>query len=127
MELWVKINGEKKKYQGSFRAVMENLVKDGKGKEVQILCIHAPPRERRRFKRKLRWYDKDIIKTVSAIATWFYIRECRKIRRRIKKLKNRAKYLSKGKIMYSPRIMMELENLKNKLSEIDKKIEELKV
>ncbi|HIQ48315.1 MAG TPA: hypothetical protein EYH58_01585 [Aquifex aeolicus] len=127
MELWVKIDGEKKKYQGSFQAVMENLVKDGKGKEVQILCMHAPPRERRRFKRELRWYDKDIIKTASAIATWFYIKEYRKIRRRIKELKNRAKYLSKGEIMYNPRIMKEVENLKNKLSEIEKKIEELKV
>ncbi|NPA32146.1 MAG: hypothetical protein GXO04_00820, partial [Aquificae bacterium] len=69
MELWVKIDGEKKKYTGSFRSVMENLYKDAKGKEVQILCLHAPARERRRFKRELRWYDKDIVKTASAIAS----------------------------------------------------------
>ena len=127
MELWVKINGEKKKYQGSFCAVMENLVKDGKGKEVQILCMHAPARERRRWKREYRWYDKDIIKTASAIATWFYMREYRKIRRKIKELKKRAKYLSKGEIMYDKRIMKQVEELKNKLSEIEKKIEEIKV
>jgi len=127
MELWVKINGEKKKYQGSFCAVMENLVKDGKGKEIQILCIHAPPRERRRWKRELRWYDRDVLKTASAIATWFYTREYRKIRRRIKELKKRAKYLSKGEIMYNPKLMKVVEELQKKLSEIEKKIEELKV
>jgi len=127
MELWVKIGDEKKKYQGSFKSVMENLVKEGRGKEIQILCMHAPPRERRRFKRELRWYDKDILKTASAIARWFYLREYRKIRRRIKELKNRAKYISKGEIAYNPKIMKEVEALKEKLSEIEKKIEELRV
>ena len=127
MELWVKINGEKKKYQGSFWAVMENLVRDGKGKEVQILCMHAPARERRRWKREYRWYDKDIIKTASAIAIWFYMREYRKIRRRIKELKKKAKYYSKGEIMYDKEIMKQVEELQNKLSEIEKKIEEIKV
>ncbi|GAB6066082.1 hypothetical protein JCM9492_11740 [Aquifex pyrophilus] len=127
MELWAKVGEEKKKYQGSFRAVMENLVKDGKGKEVQILCIHAPARERRRFKRELRWYDRDILKTASAIARWFYLRDYRKIRRRIKELKKRAKYISKGEIMYCPKIMAQVKELENKLSEIEKKLEELKV
>jgi len=127
MELWVKINGEKKKYQGSFCAVMESLVRDGKGKEVQILCMHAPPRERRRWKREFRWYDRDILKTASAIARWFYLRDYRKIRRRIKELKKRAKYIVKGEIHYNPNIMKEVEALKGKLSEIERKLEELKV
>lgn len=127
MELWVKINGEKKKYQGSFGTVMENLVKDGKGKEVQILCMHAPSRERRRWKREYRWYDKDILKTASAIARWFYLRDYRRIRRRIKELKKRAKYIVKGEIHYNPKIMKEVEALKEKLSQIEKKLEELKV
>ncbi len=127
MELWVKINGEKKKYQGSFGVVMENLIKDGKGKEVQILCMHASPRERRRWKREYRWYDKDILKTASAIARWFYLRDYRKIRRRIKELKKRAKYIVKGEIYYNSKIMKEVEALKEKLSEIEKKLEELKV
>ncbi len=127
MELWVKINGEKKKYQGSFRSVMESLVKEGKGKEVQILCMHAPPRERRRWKRELRWYDRDVLRTASAIATWFYTREYRRLRRRIKELKKRARYLSKGEIMYNPRVMKVVEELQNRLSEIEKKIQELRV
>ncbi|NPB07489.1 MAG: hypothetical protein GXN96_01010 [Aquificae bacterium] len=127
MELWVKINGEKKKYQGSFRSVMESLVKEGKGKEVQILCMHAPPRERRRWKRELRWYDKDVLRTASAIATWFYTREYRRLRRRIKELKKRARYLSKGEIMYNQRMMKVVEELQNRLSEIEKKIQELRV
>ncbi len=127
MELWVKINGEKKKYQGSFRSVMESLVKEGKGKEVQILCMHAPPRERRRWKRELRWYDRDVLRTASAIATWFYTREYRRLRRRIKELKKRARYLSKGEIMYNPRVMKVVEKLQNRLFEIEKKIQELRV
>ncbi len=128
MEIWVKIGDTKKKYQGSFRAVMESIVRDAKGKEsVQLLSFHAGQKERRRLKRELRANDKDLLKTASAIARWFYEIDRRKIRRRIKELKKRARYVSKGEIFYRKDIMEQVKALEKQLEEIDKKLEELKV
>ena len=128
MELWAKIGRSKKKFQGSFRSVMEQLVKEAKGKKtVQLLSFHAGQKERRRFKRELRWHDKDLLKTASAIAIWFYEIDRRKIKRRIKELKKKARYVSKGEVFYCPEIMKQVKELEGKLSEIEKKIEELRV
>ncbi len=128
MELWAKIGRTKKKFQGSFRNVMESIVREGKEKKtVELLSFHAGQKERRRLKRELRQNGRDLLKTASAIATWFYKRDMRKIRRRIKELKKRARFVSKGEIFYCPRIMAEVRELENKLDEIQNKIEELKV
>ncbi len=127
MELWAKIDGQIKKFQGSFKKVMEDIVREGRGKEVQLMSFHAEQKVRRRFKRELREYDKDLVKTASAIAIWFYTIEARKLRRRIKELKKKAKYISKGEVYYCPKIMEQVKELEKNLEEVQKKIEELKV
>lgn len=128
MELWAKIGRTKKKFQGSFRDVMESLVKEAKGKKtVELLSFHAGQKERRRLKRELRANDRDLLRTASAIARWFYLRDLRRIRRRIKELKKRARYISKGEILYCPKTMGQVKELENKLGEIQKRLEELKV
>ena len=128
MEIWVKIGRTKKKYQGSLRSVMESIVKDGKGKKtVQLLSFHAGQKERRRLKRELRANDKDLLKTAISIARWFYEIDRRKIRRRIKELKKRARYVSKGEVFYRPKIMDQVRDLEKQLEGINKKLEELKV
>ena len=128
MELWAKIGRTKKKFQGSFRSVMEEVVKEGKGKKtVQLLSFHAGQKERRRLKRELRANDKDLLKTASSIARWFYLSDMRRIRRRIKDLKKRARYVSKGEVFYCPKTMEQVRELEGKLEEIRSKLEELKV
>ncbi len=128
MELWAKIGRTKKKFQGSFRNVMEEIVKEGKGKKtVQLLSFHAGQKERRRLKRELRANDKDLLKTASSIARWFYLSDMRRIRRRIKDLKKRARYVSKGEVLYCPKTMEQVRELEGKLEEIRSKLEELKV
>ncbi len=128
MELWAKIGRTKKKFQGSFRSVMEDIVKEGKGKKtVQLLSFHAGQKERRRLKRELRANDKDLLKTASSIARWFYLSDMRRIRRRIKDLKKRARYVSKGEVFYCPKTMEQVRELEGKLEEIRSKLEELKV
>ncbi len=128
MELWAKIGRTKKKFQGSFRSVMEEIVKEGKGKKtVQLLSFHAGQKERRRLKRELRANDKDLLKTASSIARWFYLSDMRRIRRRIKDLKKRARYVSKGEVLYCPKTMEQVRELESKLEEIRSKLEELKV
>ena len=128
MELWAKIGRTKKKFQGSFRSVMEEIVKEGKGKKtVQLLSFHAGQKERRRLKRELRANDKDLLKTASSIARWFYLSDMRRIRRRIKDLKKRARYVSKGEVFYCPKTMEQVRELESKLEEIRSKLEELKV
>ncbi len=128
MELWAKIGRTKKKFQGSFRSVMEEIVKEGKGKKtVQLLSFHAGQKERRRLKRELRANDKDLLKTASSIARWFYLSDMRRIRRRIKDLKKRARYVSKGEVLYCPKTMEQVRELEGKLEEIRSKLEELKV
>ncbi len=128
MELWAKIGRSKKKFQGSFRSVMEEIVKEGKGKKtVQLLSFHAGQKERRRLKRELRANDKDLLKTASSIARWFYLSDMRRIRRRIKELKKRARYISKGEVLYCPKTMEQVRELESRLEEIKNKLEELKV
>jgi len=128
MELWAKIGRTKKKFQGSFRSVMESIVKEGKGKKtVELLSFHAGQKERRRLKRELRANDRDLLKTASSIARWFYLSDMRRIRRRIKELKRRARYLSKGEVFYCPKTMEQVRELEGKLEEIKNKLEELKV
>ncbi len=128
MELWAKIGNSKKKFQGSFRSVMESLAKEAKGKKtVQLLSFHAGQKERRRLKRELRANDKDLYKTAVAITRWFYLIDLRKTRRRIKELKRKARYLSKGEVMYCPKIMDKVKELEGQLEDIKGKLEELKV
>ncbi len=128
MELWAKIGNSKKKFQGSFRSVMESLVKEAKGKKtVQLLSFHAGQKERRRLKRELRANDKDLYKTAVAITRWFYLIDLRRTRRRIKELKKKARYLSKGEVMYCPKIMDKVKELEGQLEDIKGKLEELKV
>ena len=127
MELWVKIGDSKKKLQGSFRSVMESLVKEGKGKKVELLSFHAGQKERRRLKRELRANGKDLLRTASSIAVWFYTSDIRKLRRRIKDLKKRARYISKGEVFYCPKTMEKVRELEEKIQDIKAKVEELRV
>ena len=128
MELWVKIGKSKKKFQGSLRDVMESVVKEGKGKKtVELLSFHAGQKERRRLKRELRANGKDLLKTASSLARWFYLRDLRRTKRRIKELKRRAKYVSKGEVFYCPKVMERVETLEKELGDIKGKLEELKV
>jgi len=126
MELWVKIEGEKKKYQGSFKGVMESLVREGKGKKVELLSFHAPQKERRRLKRELRAHGKDLLKTASSVARWFYEIERRRLRRRIKELKRRGRRLSKGEVFYDSKVLERIRGLEESLKEVEKKLEELR-
>ena len=72
MELWAKVGNSKKKFQGSLRSVMENLIQDSKGKKkVQLLSFHAGQKERRRLKRELRRAGGDLLKTANNLLDWF--------------------------------------------------------
>ncbi len=122
MEMWVKVNEEKKKYQGSFRKVMEELSTDGKGKEVVLLSFHAPQKERRRLKRELRANGRDLVKTATKLRNWFYRMEIRKLRRKIHYLKRRAKFTSKGDVFYCSKTLERIKKLQEKIKEIDSKL-----
>ena len=126
MELWARIGKTNKKFQGSFKKVVEDLLKEAKGKKtVQLLSFHAGQKERRRFKRELRANDKDLVKTATAIVRWYYTIELRRLRRRIKELKKKARYTSKGEIFYCPKIMEEVKALQEKEQDLLKKLEAL--
>ena len=128
MELWAKIGRTKKKFQGSFREVMESVVKEGKGKKtVELLSFHAGQKERRRLKRELRANNRNLLKTASSITSWFYLSDMRRLERRIKELKRRAKYTSKGETLYCSRTMEQVKDLENRLEQIKSRLEELKV
>jgi len=127
MELWVKIGRTKKKFQGSFRDVMEALLKESRGKKtVELLSFHAGQKERRRFKRELRSHNRDLVKTAASLVRWFYTRDARLLRRRIKELKRRARYLSKGEVFHCARTMERVRELENRLREIEGRLEEIK-
>ncbi len=127
MELWVKIGRSKKKLQGSFRDVMERLLEESKGKKtVQLLSFHAGQKERRRFKRELRANGKDLVKTATAVVRWFYLRDARALRRRIKELKKRARYLSKGEVLYCSGTLERARALEEELKRVESRLEELK-
>ncbi len=68
MELWAKIDGEIKKFQGSFKKVMEEVAKEGEGKEVTLMSFHAEQKVRRRFKREFRAHDKNLLETAKHLA-----------------------------------------------------------
>ncbi len=121
MEMWIKINGEKRKLQGSFLKVMEEIYNSGEG-EISLLAFNAGTKERRRLKRLLRWYDRDLREIARQVLIKYYKSDRRKLKRRIDELKKRARYISKGQIYYCSRIMKEVEDLKKEMGEIDKKI-----
>ncbi|MBK3332235.1 hypothetical protein GWK41_04040 [Persephonella atlantica] len=108
MELWVSIGGEKKKYQGSFKNVMESLFTDGKGKEVKLFSVHAPKKELRRFKRELRKSRKDLIETARRIALWFYTRELRRANRCIKDYRKKTEPVSISKVKKARKLIEEI-------------------
>ncbi len=127
MELWVKIGRSRKKFQGSFRDVMETLLRESRGKKtVELLSFHAGQKERRRFKRELRSHNRDLVKTAASLVRWFYTRDARQLRRKIKELKRRARYLSKGEVFYCPETMERIRELEDKLREIEDRLEEIK-
>ncbi len=127
MELWVKIGRSRKKFQGSFRDVMETLLRESRGKKtVELLSFHAGQKERRRFKRELRSHNRDLVKTAASLVRWFYTRDARQLRRKIKELKRRARYLSKGEVFYCPEAMEKVRELEEKLKEIESRLEEIK-
>ncbi|GEM_PF-720367 len=127
MELWIRIGDEKLKLQGSFRKVMEDiLTKSKNGKKIELLSFHTSQKERRRLKRELRANNKDIVETARAVVRWFYTRDFRSVKRRIKELKKRARYLSKGEYFYCSSALKEITDLENKLKDIEKKLRELK-
>jgi len=109
MEVWVRIGKENKKYQGSFRSVMENIFNDGKGEEIYLLSIHAPQKELRRFKRELRKNGKDLLETARKIAVWFYTRELRKAKRCIKDLRKKKDPVSVSRVEKAKRIIEEIQ------------------
>ncbi len=115
MEIWVSVSGEKKKYQGSFKSVMEKIAVEGKGKDLKLLSIHAPKKELRRFKRDLRKYGKDLFKTANEIAKWFYNKEYRKLSRLSKELKNKKDIQS---VQRYEILKQNLSYLKEKLSSL---------
>ncbi len=122
MELWARIGEEKRKFQGSFRKVMEQVAQEGKGKEVKLLSFHASQKERRRLKRELRANGKDLVKTAREITRWFYRIDRRRVRRKIAYLRKRARFTSKGEVFYCPQVMEKVRALEEKLREIDSKL-----
>jgi hypothetical protein len=122
MELWLNLGGEKKKYQGSFRKVMEQVAEEGRGKEVKLLSFHASQKERRRLKRELRANGKDIVATAQNITKWFYNIDRRRLKRRIAYLRKRARYTSKGEVFYCPSLLKRVEELRKELEKIEKKL-----
>ena len=126
MELWARIGKTNKKFQGSFLGVMENLLKEAKGKKnVELLSFHAGQKERRRLKRELRRNGKDLVATARSIARWHYIRDIRRTNRKIKELKKRARYISKGEVLYCPKVLEKVEELKVHKSSLESKLEGL--
>ena len=115
MEVWVSIDGEKKKFQGSFKSVMESITMEGKGKEVKLLSIHAPKKELRRFKRNFRTNQKDLLKTATEIAKWFYTKENRKLNRCIKDYRKKM----------DPQFIEKVEKAKSSLEDVKRKLENL--
>jgi len=110
MELWVIISGEKKKFQGSFKSVMEDLYLQSEGKEVKLLSIHAPKKELRRFKRELVRNNKNLILTAKKIARWFYIKDLRKVSRCIKDIKGKTDSVSLQKFEKAQEILKQIES-----------------
>ncbi|SNZ08505.1 hypothetical protein SAMN06265182_1321 [Persephonella hydrogeniphila] len=109
MELWVNISGEKKKYQGSFKTVMESIYNDGKGKEVTLLSIHAPQKELRRFKREWRSNGKNLVETARKIAVWFYLKDYRRAKRCIREYRKKTDPVSILKVQRAQKMLQEVQ------------------
>ncbi len=124
MEMWIKAGDEKKKLQGSFRKVMEDIVKEG-DKEITLLAVNSHQKELRRLKRLLRWYDKDLKEVARQMLIKYYKSDKRKLKRQIEELKKRARYISKGQIFYCEKIMNQVRDLESKVKEIEEKISAL--
>ncbi len=116
MELWISVAGEKKKLQGSFKSVMEQILEIGKDKDLKILSIHAPQKELRRFKRELRAHGKDLYETAKDLVKWFLAKEYRKINRSLKELRKKSDKRSRE--LY--------QKFQEKLLDIEKKCNTLK-
>jgi len=111
MEMVVSINGNKTKYQGSFKSIMERLAEEGKGKELKLLSVHAGQKELRRLKRELRANDRDLYKTAKSLAKWFLTSEYRAINRKMKELKRKG---DKGSLERYAQLKSELEKIEEK-------------
>ncbi len=111
MELWVSVNGEKQKFQGSFRSVMEKIFENGKDKELKLLSIHAPKKELRRFKREMRANHKNLYEVAKNMTKWFLKSEYRRTKHCLKYFKNKTDKRSKE---YYKNYLKRLEELENK-------------
>jgi len=111
MEMVVSIGGNKTKYQGSFKSIMEKLVEEGKDKDIKLLSVHGSQKELRRLKREMRANDKDLYKTAKSLAKWFLTVEYRKLNRKMKELKKRS---DKGSQQRVQEIAKQLEAIEEK-------------
>ncbi len=76
MELWIRANGETVKLQGSLKAIFEKVF-ENHTESPQILAFNGTKRERRRFKRELRYAGKDLLKAAQNYLSW--CKSCRKL------------------------------------------------
>ncbi len=111
MELWLSVSGDRKKIQGSFKSVMEQILEFGKEQDLKLLSVHAPKKELRRLKRELRAHKKDLYQTARDIVKWFLEKEYRRINHCIKELKKKTDPRSKS--LYQ-RYVEELQKIEQK-------------
>ncbi len=116
MELWLSVAGEKKKLQGSFRSVMEQILEIGKDKDLKLLSVHSSKKELRRLKRELRAHGKDLYQTAKDLVKWFLAKEHRRINRCIKELRKKT----------DPRSKSLYQTYLEKLKEVESKCEAVK-
>jgi len=57
---------------------------------------------------------------------WFYQQDARRLKRRIKELKSKARYLSKGEVLYCSKTLEKVRVLENQLRDIENRLEELR-
>ncbi len=67
MELWAKVNGEVKKFQGSMLKVMKDLASLSK---AELCAVNASKKELRRFKREFRKSGRDLVKAAQSYVNW---------------------------------------------------------
>ncbi len=121
MELWAKINGEKVKFQGSFKRVMEELLEKAGDGEAQLLSLHTGQKERRRFKRDFRAAGKNLKELARNYIVWSYRVDLRKLRRTIRELNKKRKIDKEKAEFYKAKI----EDLKKKAEDLEQKINAL--
>ncbi|SNR87798.1 hypothetical protein [Desulfurobacterium atlanticum] len=76
MELWVKAGEETVKIQGSLKSIFET-VKNKFTETPKILAFNGTKRERRRFKKELRFAKKDLIKAAENYLIWY--KSCKRL------------------------------------------------